>query len=509
MQFVKKNKFLFIIFLLALIIRLYNLNTFPLGFHVDEAKVAWESLSIIKTLKDDHGNLFSLYYNSFGDYRPTGIFYASIPFIILFGRNVFAVRFASSLFGALTIFPLYFLSYQITKNKKISLLSCFLLSIIPWHVATSRATSEVVISGFLILSSLALLIRKPVLSFLLLGLSFLFYHSARVMSPILIFFWVYYLLASEYRKFLYSKKTFIGLFLVTLFSSFLLFSPQGEARLSQVALPNPNLRNIIINYTTYLDPNFFIGDIAKPFRYTTANVGIISIPIFVLFLLGIYIILKTNKNKILLLFFALGPIPASLTLEDSPNLHRAFFMLPFLIIIAAIGLNYFYENQKLIFKIFLFCIAFSFISFCINYFNTTNNIAFEYRDPQTKSLSNYIYQNKNNYDLIYVTNDPDSPYPWFYFFHGYNPKDVNKALEAGYNGKWQYENIVWDNTRCPRANAFDEALKNKNIKKILVIDNGQCTTDPIKTHEDAKIIKEFSYNGTVNYRVWEYKPIRI
>src|SRR5260221_13037761 len=111
----KIPKILVFIFLLALFIRLFKLDTFPLGFHVDEAKVAWESLSILKTGQDDHGNLLALHYNSFGNYRPTGIFYSTIPSLILFGKTNFAVRFPSAFFGALTVFPLYAFSFLITK----------------------------------------------------------------------------------------------------------------------------------------------------------------------------------------------------------------------------------------------------------------------------------------------------------------------------------------------------------------------------------------------------------
>lgn len=502
MKFIKNHKLLFLVFLLSLLIRLIKLNTFPLGFHIDEAKVAWESFSILKTLRDDHGNLFALYYNSFGDYRPTGIFYTVIPFLILFGKNIFAVRFASSFFGALTVFPIYFISETITKKKKIALLSALLLAIIPWSITTSRATSEVVISAFLILTSLALLPKKTKISFLLLALSFFLYHSARVLGPVLMFVWITYLYSKDIT--LPIKKILLGFYLTLLLSLALFLSPTGLARYNQVKLASPSLRSAILNYGAYFDPNFLIGDIAKPFRYITANTGIVSLPIFLCFIFGIYRIAKTNKHKILFVLFILGPIPASLTLEDSPNLHRAFFMLPFLIIIAGVGLNYLLENHKLFFKLILFCIFWSFVSFCFSYFNNKNNFAYEYRDPNISEVVNFIKLNQNNYDKIYVTNDPDSPYPWFYFFGKYDPIKVNNALQKQVAGIWQYENIIWYNSRCPAGDAFNETKSGK----IMVIDNGMCFVGFERSHPEAKIIKEFIYEGKVNYRVWEYAPTK-
>ena len=136
-----------------------------------------------------------------------------------------------------------------------------------------------------------------------------------------------------------------------------------------------------------------------------------------------------------------------------------------------------------------------------------NNFSFLYRDPQSKRISLYIASVQNNYTKIYVTNDPDSPYPWYGFFNKIDPAGFNAAQEKNYDGRWEFGNIVWDNRKCPAANAFDITKKDPTNQKIMVIDNGACFTD-FSNHPEAKIIREFDYNGHVNYRVWEYEPIR-
>jgi hypothetical protein len=156
----------------------------------------------------------------------------------------------------------------------------------------------------------------------------------------------------------------------------------------------------------------------------------------------------------------------------------------------------------------MFCIIWSFISFAVNYMGTEDNLAYEYRDPQTKNLSLYLAKVKNNYTKIYITNDPDSPYPWYGFFGKIDPIKFNLGKKENIDGKWEFENLVWDNTKCPAANAFDIAKKDKSLTKIMVVDNGGCYTDFGKYHKEAKIIKEFDYNGKVNYRIWEYEPTR-
>lgn len=158
-----KNPLLWI-FLLALFLRLYKLAEFPVGLHVDEIKAGWNALSIIETGRDDHGGLLSLYYDSFGDYRPTGIFYITIPSVLLFGRDEFAIRFPSALFGALSVIPIYLITNILTKKKKVvwnfefGHFAAFLMAANLWHIETSRATSEVVISTFFALCSIYYLI---------------------------------------------------------------------------------------------------------------------------------------------------------------------------------------------------------------------------------------------------------------------------------------------------------------------------------------------------------------
>ena len=94
---------LFWIFALALFLRTYQLGTFPAGFHVDEVKVTWNAYSLFKTGKDDWGHALPLFYNTFGDYRPTGILYATVPTVAVMGLTQLATRLPGALFGSLMV----------------------------------------------------------------------------------------------------------------------------------------------------------------------------------------------------------------------------------------------------------------------------------------------------------------------------------------------------------------------------------------------------------------------
>lgn len=517
----KYNKVLFFIFLLALLLRVFKLGSFPIGFHADEVRVAWNSLSILQTGKDDRGNTLSLYYNTFGDYRPTGIFYATIPSIAIFGRNEFAVRFPSAFFGALSIFPLFYFTKEILKKDKQAYIATLLLAVSPWHAEVSRATSEVVISSFFALTSLYFLIRairQGKLKYLLLSLgaivlSYLLYHAIRLLAPpfffiIIVFYWKS--IAKEKVKKM-ASFAFVFVFVLTLF-----FSTTNEARerLSQISIfgdidvnyqidrlkteglgqgkilekifhPKFSVytSRFVAEYGDYFKTDFLLGEKARPYRYTTPGAGLQTYAEFILLLAGIVAIIKSKKNFILIPLLMASPLAAALTTEDSPNLHRAFFMVIFIPMIEAYGYTFltgFKKHKDLIKKSLLILLSINLIYFWHMYFyHATVHKPYlkdfvldgsSYRNVGTKDLALQLEMIKGNYEKIIVTNQPDDVYPWYAFFTKKDPKEFNKFAIKRSEGPWQYENIVFSRFKCPS----DDSFKIEKEEKLLVVDSGEC-----------------------------------
>src|SRR3990172_7054787 len=127
-----------VIVLFSLFLRVYNLNSVPLGFHIDEASLGYNGYSLLLTGKDENNNKNPLYIDMFGDNRPSGYHYLTIVPIKIFGLNEFATRFPGAIFGGLVFIPFFFLAQFLFNNKKISLLSSLLISIAPWSVVLSR-----------------------------------------------------------------------------------------------------------------------------------------------------------------------------------------------------------------------------------------------------------------------------------------------------------------------------------------------------------------------------------
>lgn len=543
MNLIKKYKILLLIFFLAFVLRVYKLGTIPYGFHVDEVKVGWNALSILKTGKDDRGNKLALYYNSFGDYRPTGIFYATIPSIAVFGRNEFATRLPSALLGALTMIPFYFLTFLLTKKKKVAEIAALFLTLSPWHIATSRATSEVIISMFLVISGLYFLLKyingkKPkdlILSGISLFVSYFFYHTARLLVPAFLFV----ILAFKYKEI---KKEKIFKILLVFFAGFSLFTfvfamnKEARGRFSQVSIfsdldvkyeltrmpfeEGPGRvfvarafhnkistysRRFVNEYANYFSANFFLNSqIGKPDRYTTIGVGVLTYVELALFLCGLIFIAQKRGSLLPLLLLLVAPIPAALTTEDAPNLHRALYMIPFILIIAAYGFEYLtslsQKHENLIKKVIFLGVVLNTIFF-LHMYVVHNRVHLPlYRNVGAKELALELNNIQKDYDKIILTNIPDDLYPWIAFLTGKDPKTFNTDAVKREKGNWSTENYFFTGLRCPSRDAFEKP----DVKKLLVVDAEGCAKESnLHQRPDVKLIKTIQRpDETEVYTLW-------
>lgn len=535
-------KSLVLVFLTALFLRIYNLGEFPVGFHADEVRVGWNAYSILKTGYDDRGNKLALYYNTFGDFRPTGIFYLTIPSVAAFGNNEFAVRSPSALLGALTVFPLFYFVLQISKNWQVALFSAGLLAISPWHINVGRGTSEVVVSLFFALSGLHLFVRflaekeKRLFLFgvVLLAVSYLFYHSTRLLVPLFVGVVVVYYWKSLAWNI---KKLAIGGFVILSLLTFLLsLNPQARGRFSQVSIFNdldvryelskmpfeegPNkvfiarlfhnkpsvyARRFVKEYSRYFSPDFLIAETAKPARYATVGIGPLTYVEAFLFVAGLVAIIQRKASFLPLLLLFVAPLPAAFTTEDSPNLHRALFMVLFISIIGAYGISSLADIKKwgkIIFRGTLFVLLLNIIFYLHMYYVHDKVHAPLYRNVGAKELALKLHGIQNEYDKIIVTNIPDDPYPWIAFFNNLDPREFNKDAVTREKGTWTSENFVFTGLRCPSQ----DALAKPDVLRLLVVDAEGCATESRwRGRDDINMEQIFRSDGTEAYTLWSIK----
>lgn len=545
-MFKNKNFFpyliLFAIFVLALFLRFYKLEELPVGFHIDEASKGYSAYSLLKTGKDDNGNRFPLYIDIFGDNSPSGYHYIAIIPVALLGLTEFATRFPGALFGAFSVLAIFFLSYSIFKDKKISILSALFLAISPWHISLSRASSEAIIALFFIILGFSLIfwslktqaIKQIIFGTSFLSISFFFYQTPRVFVPLLFLaLIIFFFLIRKIQVKNHYKKVFIYSFLLMLLLDIILVFvvSGGTGRFSQVNIFSyPETRLVmeeqiredgvsgtetlvtrffhnkginfflayVSNYFEYFSWNFlFIKDL--PSGYFVPNMGVLYFVQLPFILYGIFL-LAFNKNmmyKIPLLWLVIAPaIPA--TSLDVNNMQRALTMFLILEIIAAYGLVYLFTNvirQRRLFAIFFTTLLFLFnISYFLHqYFVHTKVHRPWYRYNGVAEMIKMVKKSYNGYDKIVMTKSMGGVYPLVQFYMHYDPKIYQKEgspKDAAYTG---FGKFFFVPLGCP---SLEKNKKFPKAERIIYVNTAICPKDI--RYSEAVIYRE---DGTLGFRI--------
>ncbi len=334
--------YLLAILVIATLLRVLFLGTIPNGFFCDEASNAYDSYSILNTLRDQHGAFLPFFTRSIDDYREALFIYLGIPFIKIFGLNEFAARLPAAFTGILTVLVIYYLVKELF-DKQTALIASLLLAISPWHIQFSRIAFRAILIPLLFCLALLFFVKsfqKPKylpISALIFGFSLYTYASARVFVPLfmlglVIIFW---------RHFWDNKQqTIIALILFSaIFIPLLLFwiSPEGMARAKGTGLELDPL-TIGKYYLSYFKPQFLFlkGDYIP--RHSPAKIGELYYFEIITVIWGLISIIRLNNKarSIILLWLFLYPLPAAIT---SPvHALRAIAGIPLFVIISAYGL---------------------------------------------------------------------------------------------------------------------------------------------------------------------------
>ncbi|MDP3998135.1 MAG: glycosyltransferase family 39 protein [bacterium] len=511
------------IFFLAAFLRFYKLDEVPPGFHIDEVTVGYNAYSLAETGRDENGNFLPFYIDSFGDFRPAGYFYLTIPAIKIFGLNEFAVRFPSAFFGILSVILIFFLAEKIFKNRFVSFLSSFLLAISPWHLIVSRATSESSVALFLIMLGVFLFllgvengkVRYFFLAVVSFFASFYTYHTPRIFVPLLILGLVV-LSWQRLENSKIKKLAVVSLALILVGSFLIVFLGFGKGRFKQVSIfsnPGVQLRldeqireepsgaNIIFvralhnklvnygfeaisNYGRHFSVDFLFVNGGLPIRYTVPESGLLYLIELPFLLSGIFLVF-TGKKKLFFLpvyWLLAGPVAASLTFEDIPNIQRAFFMLPSFQILSAYG---FYrvatpatKNKNLTRNLLILAssiiLIFNFVYFFHQYFIHQRVHRPWYRNYGMKELVASLNELGHDYQKIILTKAHNDTYIYILFYDKYDPQTYQSYSSLRSKDTWGFEKYVFTSRDCPSW-LKEEVLKDE---KILFVDKGECKPLP-------------------------------
>ncbi len=178
---------LVVILLAAFALRFYHIESIPVGLYPDEAANGVDALHALET------GTYQLFYPT--NYGREGLFINIQAFFIsLIGNTLTGLKFASILFGTLSVLGIYLLGKELFHRKGAGLLAAFMLATSYWAINFSRIGFRAIMTTFILTFSFYYFfrglhsrkIRDFVFSGLIFGLGLHTYIAFRLAPLILI-----------------------------------------------------------------------------------------------------------------------------------------------------------------------------------------------------------------------------------------------------------------------------------------------------------------------------------
>jgi len=519
---------LILIIVLAVYLRFWQLGTTPKGFYLDEAALGYNAWSILETGKDEFGKSWPMLFRSFGDFKAPIYVYLLIPIYKILGMSVWSTRLLSAIMGVIGIIFFYLLIKKISQSQKLAVLTTMLLVISPWHLIFCRTSYETNVAlSFLIISLWCFYKSKEkrwwlIISGLMATLSFLSYHSERVIVPL-----IFLGLFLRHRKNLLEKKNIkyllisVGLVIVVLLPTIKLFTSPGFLSrlnsLSILAKPTETLwnynqkfddkNNILFNnryllisrqflslYTSYFSPRYLF-DLGDPGpRNSFPDLATFfgwQLPFLII---GIIFWIKNKDKKCKELLFLtailllISPIPSSITQDPYSSIRALPMVMPWMILVG-LGMKQMKKKFGGWMKILYFgLIIWSLGRIYLSVFKFNDYYRFGAWDYGTERLVNEIKKIDSNTPILIDTRA--EPYSQFLFFTKTDPKTYQENnLEV--DEKNYYTEMQRNKIKKIGNVTFRQIDWNNDLTKnqIIVGDNLTFGEEAIKEHCFSKIFE--------------------
>lgn len=375
---------LILILALAIFLRFWQLGVTPKGFYLDEAALGYNAYSVMETGKDEYGKSFPVLFRSFGDFKAPIYSYLLIPIYKVFGMSVFSTRLLSALIGVIGIWFCFWMVKNLSNKTNLSLIVALLFALSPWHLIFSRTSYETNVAfTFFIISLWSFYKYKQnkkylILAGLMASLSFLTYHSERVIVPL-----VFFLLFIKENKNIFDKKYFKTLifslvlaFLIVLPTIKLMTTPGFLSRINSLSIFSSNVKqpwgfnsnltsyqNLVLNnspilkirefaslYSSYFSPRYLfgLGDPGPRSSYPDLAPFLFwQLPFLIS---GIVWLFKKTKSEdqdlkfLVIIMLLISPIPSSITRDPFSSIRALPLVFPLLILIS-IGIHKLVEKK--------------------------------------------------------------------------------------------------------------------------------------------------------------------
>lgn len=524
---------LFLIFI-GIAIRLYKFGSIPVSLYWDEVAMLVDAKVLAKTLHDMHGNfIFQTLFPSYGDYKlPVYIWCATLA-VKLFGVSEFSLRLPSLLAGLGSIILVGAIAKKLLKadnkspfdQKLTPLFVMAMMAISPWAIMFSRTGFEGHLGQFILASSFLSMLKGiknqkyNLLAVVLGAIATYTYFSIRFVWPILFaLVWsIYYLEISTKPNFKKIKskilnKTFLLLpvfiatyfiFLIPMFRGpYYQISNQFRLDASSIfnsrnyALESNQLRQVagngiiskiffhrhlllveqlLSNVSQNLSPQFLFLTGDPNLRHGTGAYGLFLLPVLIFWLLGMFSLAKYKPSLffILVIWWLLGIIPASVPM-DVPHALRSLNALVPLVLIIGFGGSYSYylftqQNFKKVIQkisdfsylILLSSVAIFTFSFAYHYFVIYPvESAYDWQDGY-EDLANLVLAEHDSVRTVWINPFEDRLYLWMLAYGPYTPEQIQAMESKGFK-KVKMDNIEFKSFEWTKHDSLDH--------RVMVID---------------------------------------
>lgn len=559
----RRYKWLILLVLLASFLRFWNLDTLPSDIHVDEIMNAYIGKFTLQNGTDLYGNKWPiLYFDNFGDYPNIIPMYLSGLGVLLFGNNEFGIRAPIAFFGVVGIVLVYLIAKLIFQKESAALFAALSLTIFPWHIILSRATAEGITASTIFLLGIYLLLHNLskkkllplIVGYLALLITYLLYPAYRIIVPLALL--PTFLLSESKKTKIFCISTTIISFILTLiisqtvwgtgrFEQTSLFSPQSavyplqaefiageghENALKARILYNKAImfgKEFIRQYASYFSFDFLFAQGGLPMRYFVPDQGLWYYSYFLLSLIFVGLALLKNEyfSKITKLFLTtknqkkyffylvylllLAPLSAALTIDDTPNVHRAALMPAILSILSGLLLAIFSKlpKKQIIFTGFMILVAFESFYFFNKYSIHADKFQQVYRSPAMKNLANYLAKQKNHYDNIYIEKKVETAIFYLFYNQIYDSK-LNHQFQTKLQIP-QVENIYFTQHECIYPGLIEDDLSQKN--SLFIVSNACYEDRPniLKNYQNLKEIQKIKSNqGDTIFKAYQLEATK-
>jgi 4-amino-4-deoxy-L-arabinose transferase-like glycosyltransferase len=424
---------LFVLLLIALVVRAYNLAHIPANLGGDEGT---QGVAALELVAPPLGNPFSTGWYSV----PTMSFLAYGMAMRVFGATVAGLRALSALVGTATVLTTFVLGRELW-GRRVAWLSAAVLASSHYHIHFSRLGSNQIFDAFFITGVLWLLVRglrtRRAIDFALaggaMGLGWYGYFGARLVVIVVICYLavlalVKYRFLARYGRFL---LVLAGAALVVLAPLLLYYAAHPDpfaSRLRQVSIfasgwlareqeiTGRGALSLLLqqfwkavsafNYT--LDPTFW-------YRPSIPLLDSISGALFVFGLMWVAGHCRRLSNSLLLIWFWLALLLGWVMTENPPSSQRMVVIAPALALLVGLGTNWmleiadqFVENHRVLLRGLVTTLLVGIVGLNLGYYFFVYTPTRVYGNPtaeMTTVLGRYLKQQRDDY-VVYFHGPP-------------------------------------------------------------------------------------------------------